>query len=149
TFLVLFNCIFGHIYGIAFVGFVCLIRKELWVTALSVAHILATFLIKILFGYKRLSAETADFPPFVETVKQVLGTLSNPHRAVYIIAPMFCFGIYYLFMKNRTLFFKLSLVLVMTIIGPMAATYVAKYYFMPRQIVGGIFVYLAIAAFGF
>lgn len=144
-----FNAFFGHVYGMCFVAFASFLRRW-WIHVVGTAvYIVLIFIARELVGATTSrGASAADFAPFFTTVKQILGTLTNPHKASYVVAPLAAYGLFRACQRDKSALWKAAVFFGMTIVGPIVATVIAKYYFLPRQVVGALFGVLWLAAIG-
>lgn len=141
-----FGLTFGHIYGICFVGMASVFRRDWFKAVFAVLYVSA--ILAVHHHFKTPHVGVLNFPPLIETVKQSLGALGNPHKAAYFFSIFVVIGLATLFKRDRPLALKLSALLAASVLGPILATYAANYYFMPRQVVGGSFIFMGLAAIG-
>ncbi|MBI3542039.1 MAG: hypothetical protein HY075_02010 [Deltaproteobacteria bacterium] len=146
-----FTIFFTHLYGICFVGMACFFRRD-WAKAAAAALYVVAFLgVYMSYHHGGVGDWTvpAQFPGWGGTIKQTLGNLANPHKASYLIAPLFAVGAWRLWAAGeRERLGWLALLLAVTIGAPMLAVVVGRYVFYPRQIVGAVFPFLFVAALG-
>lgn len=136
--------VFTHIYGICFVGLACFFKK-LW------AHwaFAVVFVIGILCCYDIPHRTGGITQSFGEITRQTLGTLGNPHKATFILAPAALIGALVLVRKQPRVALHVGVLIVASVLGPIAANVRAHFPFLPRQALGGMFAYLALCALGF
>lgn len=138
----------GHLYGICFLIFSLVITgqvlKELKKSVIGIALV-----IWVLFRGHVQTHQGQYSMSVLDYLRQTLGTLSNPHKAILILGPMFLWGVWSAYKKSSGFTWKALALLTVTVAGPIAATVSAKYFFVPRQIVGGCFVFLLFASEGF
>jgi hypothetical protein len=141
-----FNLFMGHIYGICFAGFALFFRREYLIVAVSVVYVIAiiclNYSMRPPFDYVR------DMPPALEVIKQSIGTLGNPQKFGYFFLVFCALGLWDSIRRNPRQGLQLAALLMLTTAGPVMATYFGRYYFLPRQVVGGSLVFLGLAAMG-
>lgn len=139
--------IFGHIYGICFISFAALLRKHFGKAAFGFAYVSV-----ILSAYKIAGNEHGiDWSSLPTIVRESLGLLSNPSKSALVTVPLAGIGIFYVFKKGLVTlraFIEGGLLAGAMIIGPIFATLHSGYFFVPRQIAGGLFLFLALVAYG-
>jgi hypothetical protein len=141
-----FNLFFGHIYGICFASFAFFFRRDFVKVAVSVAYLAVVMAIH--YSMRTPFHFVRDIPPAIDVVKQTLGTIGNPQKAAYFFLIFCVMGLAHLFKKNRKQSYLLGTLLFLSTVGPVIATYLGKYYFLPRQVAGGTFIFLGLTAIG-
>jgi len=146
--------LFGHIYGICFLLFSLLatgkslrsrLRSE-WPKLLTGFFIVGFTLAQPKLNFT--SQLPGEYPSFFSLIRQIIGSVSNPHKAGYIFAPLALFGFVRVAQKLRGFAVQVTILLFLTIIGPIVAILIGKYFFVPRQIVAGSVPFLALASIG-
>ncbi len=141
--LALFSIFFGHLYGVCFVSLALLFCRH-WFKAFLGFVFVAIILLRF-----PVASQGSNVYVFSEIFKQTLGALGNPHKATYILFPAFLLGGFFLFKENKTRFLKLGLLLFAAVFIPVLVAVKSGYFFVPRQVIGGSFLYLALCSFGF
>jgi hypothetical protein len=132
----------AHIYGVCFVAFAAMLRRQ-WGKAVAGA----VFVVVVLAQYKLGLGNPQAFS-WIDLLKQTLGTLGNPHKATYVLFPLAAAGYAALWRGDRRLALETAAYLVVTVLFPIAATVRSGYFFVPRQVAGGVVPYLACVALG-
>lgn len=139
----------GHIFGICNIGLGALLRKPPKIKiVLSSFLMVASILIIHKLIQRPFSSLTAEFPHFIDVVKQILGAFSNPHKASYLVFPVSVVGIFRLAKRDINTLWKIVLYFSATVFLPLGSLLVSHYQFLPRYIVGGLFGYLVLFAEG-
>lgn len=143
--LIWFTLVFTHIYGICFVGFACFLKRR-WMQAafagIYVGALLAQYKMRSTLHFGNAS------PQFGEIARQSLGALGNPHKVTYLFSPLFCLGFVSLLRSQAKRALLVAVLIVVCVGGPLVATLKSGFPFLPRQVLGGMFVYLATVSLG-
>jgi hypothetical protein len=149
SFLTFLFMLTGHLYGICFIILSLFLTGQIKKEILKV--LTGLFMVGVvLFNVKILKGQGGVYSHynFIQVMRETLGTLSNPHKAIVIFFPLFIWGFYKLNRENKILSLKFVLLFIAAVIGPILATIFAKYFFVSRQIVGGAFPFLFLASAG-
>lgn len=146
-----FSILFGHLYGICFIGFACLLKK-MW----KPAFFSAGYVVLILFFFQlahsgHLFVWDAHFNwnfDLRETAQHTMRAVFNPYRAPFFFLPIAILGWLVLFKDSLRRWLFTTLLLLCMLVGPLVANYIGQYYFTPRQIVSLIFPALALTSMG-
>lgn len=141
--LIWFTLLFTHIYGICFVGLACAIRRY-WAGAVFAALYVAAILSR--FHIQKVDVDW--YTPISEIIRQTLGTLGNPHKAMIFFAPLFTLGVFALLRRNFKEGLKPLLLFSVALFGPIGALIRSHYPFLPRQTLGALFPFLGFSAYG-
>lgn len=139
--------LFGHLYGICYLLFAIVVSgkaRQEWKKIVGGVAIIALVLLRVKIVQGQ-GGSSMDGIQYVEILRQSLGILTNPHKAMVIVCPLFALGFALLLKRDRSFALKVFLLLFAAVIGPIYMTIKAKYFFVPRQVVGGSFVFLAVA----
>jgi len=150
-FLVWFSILFGHLYGICFVGLACFLKRRWWPTVTA-----ALYVVGLLIIYRSVhdgsivvwkDTHTWNFD-FREAAQHTLRAVFNPYRTAFLLLPIAAIGFISTWRRNKTCGLHATIILLVMSIGPVIANYLGKYYFTPRQIVSLIFPALVFSSLG-
>ena len=134
---------FGHLYGLCFVTFACFLKRQFkdWPRYLAVGFYLL-FIFSQIHIKPPTTQATWSIPPLEDVLRQIFGTLGNPHKASYAMLPLALMGFVRLAKQDRKLSLNLLVMTLVMVGGPLIATIAGHYFFVPRQVVGGSFIFL-------
>lgn len=143
--------LFSHLYGTCFIGLALLLRKR-WIPGLILISS-AFFWVYIYthFHEKSLVVWQDKFKPYDWKLVYIMSleTLTDPYGTRKVIVSTFIIGLFAGYFKFRNEYIKFILYSAFLVISPLAANYIGNYWFVPRQIVAGIFPVIMIASIGY
>lgn len=140
-----FAIFFTHLYGICLIGLACLLTQRI---ARGVAALIYTALILMICTIQ--VAQPGPMPGVFKLLLIIPFAVGNPHHASFILAPLSAIGILGWLAKptERARTLKLLVILVLATVSPVLIDVSYRYFFAPRQVVGGIVPFLAFCALG-
>jgi hypothetical protein len=121
----------------------CFFRRD-WLKVIA-ATLYVAFIVGLNHFMKLPGDHGTHIPGFPQIVYEIMGTLGNPKKGWVLLLLFFLLGFPLLKRKLRV---QTLLLLSAAILGPLLSIHFGKYFFLPRQIVGGAFAFLAVAAVG-
>lgn len=136
------SVVFGHLYGIVFIGFAFFLRRKFLATLLCVLYlalVTACFYIAhqnslIVWTVK---PNTIDFRSYLGWLSKTFGSPYGELKLVLFVLPII--GFLFSCTKNLSRTLQHGLLFFVTLALPFLANLIGNYAFVPRQVVGALF----------